>query len=184
MSDLSRPNFWSHPRTIRLASILLIILFILSLVVYISGQIVAIDLMEESFYIQALDENEIYDRVYTELLADPEMQDVTNSLLGSFSLEPSTSEEVSSYTVSTLRLVLPPETLQIALEGAITQLIAYLSGDTQRYEASLNLSGALNDPELDATLTVYGQALITEVLTVWGSLGIQGVCPGIGDEIE
>jgi hypothetical protein len=171
MKPIYRPGsiteFFANPRNVRLVSVLLITAFVIAFVVYITAQVVSRDLVDETFYIQALDENQIYDRVYTELLADPGLQDVSNSLLGNLNIAPSQSEEAASYAVSTLRLILPPETLQSAVEWAITEFIAYLSGDTTRYEASLNLSSAFDDPELGDKLTIYAQAVIAEVLAVW-----------------
>ena len=165
MATDARPTRFSLKNM--LISALLITIFLIAYVVYVFARIVANDLTDATFYTGALEENDIYDRVYTELLADPELQDVSNDLLGDLNLSPSQSEDVSSYAVSTLRLVLPPERIQLAIEAAINELLAYFRGDLPRYEASLNLTGTLDDPELAETLTVYVQGLVTNLLTEW-----------------
>ncbi len=115
------------------------LIFVLAFSAYLAIDLVSDKLLNPQLYTEVLTENHIYHRVYTELLADPALEEATAKLLGNVKLE-GLSAGLYSLTTSTLYLVLPPETIQTAVEGVITDLTSYLKGETERLEPRLTQS--------------------------------------------
>jgi len=115
------------------------VIFVLAFLTYLAIDLVSDKLLNPQLYTEVLAENHVYHRVYTELLADPALEEATAKLLGNVKLE-GLSAGLYSLTTSTLYLVLPPETIQTAVEGVITDLTSYLKGETERLEPRLTQS--------------------------------------------
>lgn len=154
----------SYPWLERLLTILLMVAFIASFLTYLSVQVVTEDLLNARFYTRALERNRIYDRVYTDLLADPALRDVTVRLLGDLRIEGYYSQETYSHAVSALRLVLPPDVLRSATNRVFIELTAYLSGKRERLRSNIHLSRAINDPELQQKIIAAAQTIQTELI--------------------
>ena len=154
----------SHPLLERLLTIVLMVIFVASFLAYLAIQVMTEDVLNARFYTRALERNRIYDRIYTDLLADPALRDVTVQLLGNLRIEGTYSRETYSYTVSALRLVLPPDVLRSAADRLFTELTAYLSGNRQRLRSNINLSKAINDPELQQKIIAGAQTVQTELI--------------------
>ncbi|MEW6578000.1 MAG: hypothetical protein AB1435_02280, partial [Chloroflexota bacterium] len=148
----------------RLLTIVLMVAFIVSFLTYLAIQVMTEDLLNARFYTRALERNRIYDRIYTDLLADPALRDVTVRLLGNLRIEGYYSQETYSHTVSALRLVLPPDVLRSAADRLFTELTAYLSGERQRLRSNIHLSKAINDPELQQKIIAAAQTIQTELI--------------------
>lgn len=149
----------THPLLERLLTILLSILFIASFFAYVAVYVVTDDLLNAHFYTSALERNDIYDRVYTELLADPAMRSVTEQLLGNLYISRRYSQDTYSQIVSALRLVLPPDVLRQATDFLFQELTAYLAGERQRLRSNINLTKAINDPELQQRMIAAVQSI-------------------------
>jgi len=89
--------------------------------------------LEPSFYTDALAENDIYNRIYDELLLDPEYDEEARRLTGDFNI-------ARQDVVDLVRKVLPPEYLQAESEASINRIIAYLDNETEDLEAFIDLS--------------------------------------------
>ncbi|MBP8972838.1 MAG: hypothetical protein KBH93_03090 [Anaerolineae bacterium] len=148
----------------RLLTIVLMIVFVASFLTYLAIQVMTDDLLNARFYTRALERNRIYDRIYTDLLADPALRDVTVRLLGNLRIEGYYSQETYSHAVSALRLVLPPDVLRSAADRLFTELTAYLSGERQRLHSNIHLSKAINDPELQQKIIAAAQTIQTELI--------------------
>ncbi|GIV81925.1 MAG: hypothetical protein KatS3mg051_1279 [Anaerolineae bacterium] len=148
-----------HPRLERLLTILLSICFIASFFAYLAVYVVTENLLNAHFYTRALERNNIYERVYTELLADPALRSVTERLLGDLRISRRYSQETYSQLVSALRLVLPPDVLRQATDFLFQELTAYLAGERQRLRSNINLSKAINDPELQQRMIAAVQSI-------------------------
>src|SRR3954470_17655533 len=109
-----------NPRR-RWALIGLAFLFHLSFVVFLAGNTLENNLLDPDYYNSALADTDAYNRVYTQVLADPQFSDLAADLLGGTSLG-----DERSVAIATLRLVLPPATLREITETTIAALIAYL----------------------------------------------------------
>lgn len=165
---------WSLSSMVRWAgSVVLAVLFALSFSGYVVTKVVTGSLANSQFYTNAFRSNEIYRRVYSDLLADPALRDVTRQLLGGLRVEPQAADAVYGHAVSTLHLVLPPEELQRAVEDMIAELIAYLSGERDRFDATLDFSAVLEDERLLDHVMTAVQAVESQFIaqtTVSGEL--------------
>jgi len=156
-------SFWSSPGVKWATTVFLGVVFILAFLTYLAIDLVSDKLLNPQLYTEVLAENHIYHRVYTELLADPALEEATAKLLGNVKLE-GLSAGLYSLATSTLYLVLPPEMIQTAVEGVITDLTSYLKGETERLEPRLTLSPALQEELLEERIigaleTVLAQRL-------------------------
>ena len=148
-----------------LISVLLGIVFVVSYAAYVVEQVVVDDLLDPDYYSGALEENRIYDRVYSELLADRAFQDITGQLLGDMRIDVAWSPDVYGYIVSALRLILPPEVLRDAVERMLLELTAYLAGNRTRLHANLDFSEMLNDPNLEQKIVTGIQSIVVGLVT-------------------
>jgi hypothetical protein len=156
-------SFWSRPTVKWTITLLLGALFVLAFLTYLATDLVSNKLLDPQLYTNALEENHIYHRVYTDLLADPDMEELAAQLLGNIGLE-DLADSVYSLAVSTLYLVLPPDTIQTATEGVIVKVTSYLKGDTDQLESRLDLSSDLDEEALAERITVALQVMITELI--------------------
>ncbi|MEU9171649.1 hypothetical protein AB0D34_28295 [Streptomyces sp. NPDC048420] len=74
------------------------------------------------FYQSVLDEESAYDRVYDQVLVDPETAAVTRGLLARLPVP-------EAVITSNLKLVLPPETVRELTDTQIDAVVGYLNGD-------------------------------------------------------
>jgi hypothetical protein len=111
---------------------------LVSLVVVVRGRLLDTDL-----YSSALVRADAYERVYTEVLADPEFADLQEDLLGGFGLEGSNATQVRTLATSSLRLGLPPSTLRRGTETFIDAVLGYLRGDTARLDGDVDVAEVL-----------------------------------------
>jgi hypothetical protein len=148
--------------------VLLGIVFILALIVFLAADLVSHDLLNPDLYTIVLEEEDIYNRVYTELLADPAMVEATALMLGNINLDPSLATQVLNFSTSTLYLVMPPDTIQSGVEGAINAVTAYLRGDTDELQPDIAIAeldqNVIADRILDSLMALSGE-LIAEALT-------------------
>ncbi|MDA1256273.1 MAG: hypothetical protein O3C10_00280 [Chloroflexi bacterium] len=119
-----------------IGTLALAVLFTLAFLVFTLARVARHDILDAGFYTDALEENRVYDRFYEDVLSDPELADIANDLFGDVEVE-------RSFAVSTLRLIVPPSTLQEAAERVIADLLAYLRGETQRFETVVELTDAI-----------------------------------------
>ncbi|MGB3715069.1 MAG: hypothetical protein WA996_11630 [Candidatus Promineifilaceae bacterium] len=157
------PSFWSRSSVRWVATVLLAVVFILALIVLLAAGLVSRDLLDPDLYTNALEEENIYNRIYTELLADPALVEATVLMLGNLNLDPSLANQALSFTTSTLYLVLPPETIQSGVEGAINHVTAYFSGDAEELRPEITLVGldpeVITDRILDGALAFMGELI-------------------------
>src|SRR6476646_3297373 len=88
--------------------------------------------LDEDTYTSALVSTDAYERVYTEVLADPEMAAIKEQLLGRIGLGPSTPTQFRALATNALRWAVPPSSLQPATEQLISDVLTYVRGDTDR----------------------------------------------------
>jgi len=89
---------------------------VLSLIITIQ-----LTVLQPSWYLSAMDDANAYDRVYTEVLADPALTDFTGDLMGGWPVD-------SSLVTGNLRTIVPPQTLRLTIESLLQQLTTYLEG--------------------------------------------------------
>lgn len=176
MSDSQAKNsFWSRPAVKWGGTVLLGLLFVLSYLIYMAADLVSNDLLDPELYISALDENDIYKRIYAELLADPALREVDALISGSIEFGPEMSTSPVSLATSTLGLVLPPSTVKGLVEGVITRLTDYLSGETDRLEPRLDISSRLKEGTAADAIMAKLQAELPELIAQDDALAAEGV---------
>jgi hypothetical protein len=126
-------------------------LFIVGFVGLLTHVLVRDNAVQTGFYMRALDETHAFDRVYSELLADPELTRALEPFFGSIGVD-------RSLAVSTLRFVAPPDQLRSWTEITLDGPVRYVRGDAPYYSGELNVVQLLE--KLRSTLATY----ITQLL--------------------
>ena len=103
-----------------------------SFLAFLTANEVRSHFLNTSFYTDALEENDIYNRVYDELLVDPEFDEESQRLLGDFDIP---NEDVADLA----RRILPPQYLQSQTENSINGIIAFLRKDSDDPRAFIEL---------------------------------------------
>ncbi len=165
MSDESKQSsFWSRPATKWVFTIILGVIFVLALVVFLAANLVSNILLDPELYNSAMDDTNFYDRIYTELLADPAAEEATAILLANLNLDPALADKVLTWTTSTLYLVMPPESIQSAVEGFTNGFTAYLRGDTEELQPRLDLDAIADEGLLTERIVDGFLAFAAELL--------------------
>jgi len=156
--DLDGPT-WLSPGWRKFLTIVLGAVFFLSFLAFLSGIVVRRHLLDPNLYGQALAETDVYDRVYTEALADPAVQEKIKEVTG-INIDIVVGE-VYAETVGALRLVLPPTKMQAGTEKVFQNLTAYIAGDTPQLNANLDLGTALTPEVLSERIVTAMTAIAT-----------------------
>ena len=88
--------------------------------------------LDPATYTTALARTDAYDRVYTEVLADPQLAALKEDLLGDLGVPAELAVQARSLGTNVLRWVLPPATLRAGTEAVVGAGLAYVRGDTAR----------------------------------------------------
>jgi len=124
-------------------TIVLGVVFVLAFAVFVLGLVIRRDLLAPELYTTALSENDVYDRVYTELLADPAVQ-----------------EQFKEMTGIDMTLINEPDKMESAAGQFFSRLTAYIAGETPELPENLELGSALT-PEVLADRIVRAATAVT-----------------------
>nr|WP_206314830.1 hypothetical protein [Streptomyces coryli] len=91
-----------------------------------------------AYYRTVLDEEDTYDRLYDQVLVDPEASGVTRNLLGRLPVP-------QAIVTSNLKTVLPPSTTRAMANQVIGQAVTYLRGDTDQLKLTVDLRPVLTN---------------------------------------
>jgi hypothetical protein len=133
-------------------------------------------LLNARTYQDAFIRADVYDRVYTEVLADPELSGTQEQLLGEVRLESLDPASSRILATNSLRWVLPPSTIRQGTETLVDAVIRYIRGDTDTLVVDIDLTTALTRlddvmladarsavavarPVLERTIPQYGSAI-------------------------
>ncbi|MFI8849188.1 hypothetical protein ACIGW3_03145 [Streptomyces sp. NPDC053499] len=109
--------------------------------------------LDRGFYQQVLDDERAYDRLYDEVLVDPEARPVTSSLLARLPVP-------GAVVTANLKTVLPPATVRELTDEQIGAVTGYLRGDTDTLALSVDLTPVLAN--VDKLADVYLGGLVSE----------------------
>ncbi len=138
-------------------TVILGIVFVLTFITFVLGVVVQRDLLSPDLYIEAFTENSAYERVYTEVFADPLVQEQFKQATGiQFDL---LTEELYAQIVGILYIIVPPAELQAGAENFLGNLTGYLKGDFPELEENLNLGAALTPEVLADRVVTAGTAV-------------------------
>ena len=88
------------------------LLFTIGFLLVGAGFVVRGHILDEDTYTSALVSTNAYERAYTEVLADPELAELQDQLLGRLGLGSFTPTQIRALTSNALRWALPPSTLR------------------------------------------------------------------------
>lgn len=94
--------------------------------------------LDRDWYDSVLEREDAYDRLYDEVLVDPEMADITRDLLARLPVPP-------NQVTANLRLVLPPATLRGMTGDQVGRTVAYLRGDEDDLHFTVDLKPVINN---------------------------------------
>jgi hypothetical protein len=94
--------------------------------------------LSASFHENVLDEEHAYDRLYDQVLVDPQAAGVTRELLAGLPVP-------ESVVTANVKLVLPPETLRALTRQQLANLTAYLSGERDTLAVTVDLRPVLSN---------------------------------------
>ncbi|MFJ7083288.1 hypothetical protein ACIQU8_08680 [Streptomyces griseus] len=90
------------------------------------------------FYQAVLDEESAYDRLYSEVLVDPEISPVTRDLLAHLPVP-------EALVTSNIKVVLPPATVRALIDQQIEAVTGYLRGDRDELRLTVDLAPVLEN---------------------------------------
>ncbi len=155
----------------RFWTILLGALFVLGFIIFIAGLVVRRDLLDPALYTSALEENNVYERIYVDVFGDPALQDALADSLG---IERNLiAGETYAELVAVFNIILPPPRMQNVTERFFVELTDYLSGETAELEPQLPLGDTVDVDVLAEHIT---DAIVT-VSVEAGSLALPRVAP-------
>ncbi|MHC5256307.1 PI-PLC domain-containing protein [Streptomyces sp. UC4497] len=111
-------------------------------------------LLDPGFHAAVLDEQHAYDRLYNEVLVDPEASPVTRDLLARLAVP-------EAQITSNIKLVLPPDTLRDLTRQQIDAVVGYLNGDRDDLRLVVDLRPVLAN--LDGLAHTYFGDLVAGV---------------------
>jgi hypothetical protein len=132
IGDRRAPRLWP--------SLLLVGVFVVGAVLVTSVVLVRGRILDPDLYTTALVETDAYERVYTQVLADPELADLTDQLLGDLVPEGTRTTQVRTLAIASLRLAVPPSLIREGTETVLRDVLAYVRGDTARLDGEVDVS--------------------------------------------
>jgi hypothetical protein len=114
--------------------------------------------LDEGLYLGALARADAYERTYTEILTDPEIDAVAADLLGRLRMEAVDPDDARVIATNTLRWVVPPSRLRTGTEALLAEVLAYVRGDVARVDAPVDLQPEL--ARIDAAAVQHARALL------------------------
>jgi hypothetical protein len=147
-------------------SLLLVAVFVMGFVLVSSVVLVRGWLLDAELYSSTLVRADAYERVYTEVLADPAFAELQEELLGGLGIDESTATQVRTVATSSLRLGLPPSTLRRGTETFIDAVLGYLRGDTARLDGDVDVAEVLGRVRDAGVVWVHSRLASVEALGV------------------
>ncbi len=127
-------------------------LLVVGLVGVVGVVIVQQVVLEPDTYTSALVRADAYERTYTEVLADPELADLVEDLLGGLDVDPGLAADARIVGTNALRWSVPPSQLEQGSEALITAVLAHIRGDAHILDADLDIEPVLDRiPETGVT---------------------------------
>src|SRR5690606_29638350 len=105
------------------ATVLALIAVVVGFLTTASVVVVRHVVLDEATYTGALARAEAYDRMYTDILADPELGEAKAGLLGGVDLRGIDPDDARIITTNALRWALPPSTLRGGTERFLAALL-------------------------------------------------------------
>ncbi|MCF3170072.1 hypothetical protein IPZ64_24620 [Streptomyces violaceoruber] len=132
------PSPEPRPGSGRLLPVLAFVLTVLCVTTVALTSTVRSTAASPGFYQAVLDEESAYDRLYGEVLVDPEIAPVTRDLLAHLPVP-------EALVTSNIKVVLPPPTVRALTEQQIEAVTGYLRGDRDELRLTVDLDPVLKN---------------------------------------
>ena len=142
------------------------VLYIVAIVAFCALATARVTLLDAVWYQNLLEREDVYDRLYEEVLVDPELRELTDDLVADLPID-------RSLVDSNLRLVIPPEALRESFERAITSITEFLRGRRDQIDATFAIE------PLRANLERLAHAYAGDLASSLDPIVVQGI-----DEFE
>ncbi|MBC8452887.1 MAG: hypothetical protein H8D69_00275 [Chloroflexi bacterium] len=133
---------------------LFVLLFVVSSIVFVWDRMIRGELLTTRFYVSALNRTNAFDRIYDDILSDPELASTLEPLFGSTPID-------HRYAVPTLRYFAPPDQLNDWSSEGIGRIVAYVRGESPRYSGEVDVSALVENQT--SALVSYIRRLIVSV---------------------
>jgi hypothetical protein len=140
-----------------LLAVVLVVVFVVGFVLISAVVLVRGRLLDAGLYSDALVRTDAYERTYTEVLADPELAELTEDLLGGLDAGELDPTQVRALATGTLRLTVPPSTLREGTDTFIAAVLAYVRGDVPRLDADVDVTEVAE--RIDEAATTWVRSL-------------------------
>ncbi|WP_262056902.1 PI-PLC domain-containing protein [Streptomyces sp. STR69] len=138
----------------RLPRVAALVLAVLATAVLTLAATARSTVVSPGFYRSALDEQQAYDRLYSQVLVDPRTAAVTRGLLARLPVP-------EAQVTSNLKLVLPPETVRDLTQQQIDAVVGYLGGERDSLVLKVDLRPVLAN--LNDLAQIYFGDLVASV---------------------
>jgi hypothetical protein len=173
--DGRTPRVWP---SLLLVAVFVVGFALVSLVVLVRGRLLDTDL-----YSAALVRADAYERVYTEVLADPEFAELQEQLLGGLGIDETGATQVRTLATSSLRLGAPPSTLRRGTETFIDAVLGYLRGDTARLDGDVDVTEVLRRVRESGVAWIHGRLATATGLTTPTLEAYRGAVDSFADRL-
>lgn len=147
-----RPATWRRAPWVPAARALAYTVAVLCVAVLVGAGTMRGTLLERDFYQGVLDDERAYERLYDEVLVDPQARPVTRSLLARLPVP-------ESVVTANLKIVLPPATVRELTGEQIGRMLGYLRGDSDTLAVSVDLAPVLAN--VDRLAQIYLGELVS-----------------------
>jgi hypothetical protein len=178
--DGERSKSWPS----RLLAAALVVAFVMGFLAVSSVVLVRGRLLDPGLYDETLVRTDAYERVYTEVLADPELAEATERLLGGYGLDAPGATQVRTLATSSLRLAVPPDLLRRGTEAFVAAVLAYLRGDTDRLDADVDVTEVVARVRLSAETWVGGVLATADERVASTREGYRAAVDAFADRLE
>ncbi len=132
---------------------------VLGFTVFVATNTVRGNLIQDGFYEEALAENNVYQRLYTDLLNDEEFAPQIDKLLGGVNIKREDVEE-------TIKKIAPEDLLEALVEAGIKGLIDYFQGDKLQFKLDITrIVVGIHDIVVGYTVNEVGSTPVKQYAT-------------------
>ncbi len=129
----------SRPSVHWLVTGILGFIFLAALVVFLGGTLLSRTLVDPALYEAALEDSQFYERIYSDLLADPAMAGVAEDILGDLAFDPSLTSDNPDFRAVTRHRVLPAADIRATAKRGIKSISGYLGGESNNLASGFEL---------------------------------------------
>ena len=112
---------------------------------FVATSVLHDQVLDSGTYMRAFDESGASRRLYSEVLTDSAVRDLTDRLFDGLADVGVDREDAAAVANAALRLALPPAILRAAADAFVTDVLAYVSGERDTFDVPVPVLRALRD---------------------------------------